>query len=315
MVTIRYRSRSPMVIPLADASALASSARRTTVVRLLLALVVVGLLAGAVLSARDAGARPSTYFDAAGAGVIVVDLSTSIDESRYRRLARVLRTLVETSQPIGLVIHSDDAYEALPLGTSGDVLRPMLRFFEAPLAASRLAGFTFPENPWATSFRGGTRISAGLSVARQALEREGVAGGSVLLISDLDDSPFDTATLTEEAVRYRRARIDLRLVSLRPAQPDRELFTRLLGREAFVPHKELLANTTLEERHSLAGSFPFLLVLLAAALLGAVALNEHLCGRLRWSAAPAARPSSARSPEVFGLGAGTDDERPRRRAA
>lgn len=278
-------------IPLADAPELHGSVRRTTFVRLLFAVAVTGLVVACVLLAGDAQARPSTYFTDRVSGIAVIDLSTSIDPSRYRRLARVLRTLTTTSQPMGLVVYSDTAYEALPPGTSGEVLRPMLRFFEAPLTA-RLEGiapgvrpgrgFSFPENPWGTAFRGGTRISAGLRVARQALEREGIAGGSVLLVSDLDDSPFDTSALTDEAVRFERAGIDLRLVPLRPAREDRELFTRLFGRKAFVAHTELLANSALEDRRSLTGPFPLLLVLAAAALLIMAAVNELVCGRLRW---------------------------------
>lgn len=286
IATLRRDRRSwATAIPLADAHELDRSVRRTTLVRLLLAATVVGLVAACVLLAREAQARPSTYFTGRVSGIAVVDLSTSIDPSRYRRLARVLRTLITTSQPVGLVIYSDTAYEALPPGTSGEVLRPMLRFFEAPLTA-RL-GFNFPDNPWATAFRGGTRISAGLRVARQALERDGIAGGSVLLVSDLDDSPFDTAALTDEAVRFQRAGIDLRLVPLRPAREDRELFTRLFGKEAFVAHTELLSNTALEERRSLTGPFPLLLVLAAAALLIVAAVNEHVSGRLRWRGSPA----------------------------
>lgn len=269
-------------IPLADAGELERSARRTTWARLVLAAVLVGLLAACVLLAREARARPSTYFAGRASGIAVIDLSTSIDPSRYRRLARVLRTLTTTSQPVGLVVYSDSAYEALPPATSGEVLRPLLRFFEAPLTTSTLGGFDFPENPWGAAFRGGTRISAGLGVARRALERDRIAGGSVLLVSDLDDSPFDTTALTDEAVRYRRAGIDLRLVPLRPSSEDRELFTRLFGKGAFVEHTELLANTALEDRRNLTGPFPLLLVLAAAALLAAAAVNEHVCGRLRW---------------------------------
>jgi hypothetical protein len=286
------RQTGATAIPLADVDELRRSVRRTTLVRLLLAAVVVGLVAVCVLLAREAQARPSSYFTDRVSGIAVMDLSTSIDPSRYRRLARILRTLITTSQPVGFVIYSDTAYEALPPGTSGEVLRPMLRFFEAPLTtpldefaspgSRRGLGFNFPENPWGTAFRGGTRISAGLRVARQALERDGISRGSVLLISDLDDSPFDTAALTEEAVRFERAGIDLRLVPLRPAREDRELFTRLFGREAFVAHTELLANSALEDRRSLTGPFPLLLVLAAAALLIVAAVNEHVCGRLRW---------------------------------
>jgi hypothetical protein len=287
MVALRER------IPLADAPALTGVARRTAVVRLLLAGLLAAAAALAYLFSRDLQARPSSYFASGATGVIVIDFSTSIDPGKYRRIARVLRTVTETSQPVGLVVYSDTAYEAVPPATRGDVLRPLLRFYEAPEGPpvpgrfTRLGGArNFPgrplRSPWQETFRGGTRISAGLSVARQMLERDGVRGGAVMLVSDLDDSPFDMGRIADEAIRYRRARLDLRLVTLNPSREDRELFTRLFGPQAFVGYRELLANSELEERRTLVGSFPGALVATAAALLLLLALNERVNARLRW---------------------------------
>ena len=286
-------------IPVADAGALAGAARRTAVVRLAVAAAVAVLAVLAYLFAGDLRARPSSYFAEGASGVIVIDFSTSIDPSKYRRIARVLRTVVETSQPMGLVIYSDTAYEAVPIGTRGDVLRPLLRFYEVPEGRpipGRFAGFGGPRNfpgrvpqsPWQESFRGGTTISAGLRVAREMLRREGIRGGSVMLVSDLDDSPFDTERLAEEAIRYRRAGIDLRLVTLGPSSEDRELFVRLMGPQAFVGHRELLANSELEERRTLVGSFPAALAVVGGGLLLLLALNERLNARLRCRLAVAA---------------------------
>jgi hypothetical protein len=280
---------SPDSIPIADAPGLAAPARRTRLLRLLLAVALTGLLAGCVLLARSREARPSSYF-ASGSGVAVVDLSTSIDPERYRRLARVLRTLVRTGQPVGLVAFSDSAYEMLPPGTRGEELRPLLRFFEPPSTTRsrrggpRLAqGFGFLESPWSGTFRGGTRISTGLAVARRILERDQIVGGSVLLVSDLDDSPLDLEALTQEVVRYQRDGIDLRVVPLFPNPEDRLFFSRIAGPGAFVQNDELLANTALEEHQTLVGSFPFSLVAASGLLLVLLAVNEHLFGRLRWS--------------------------------
>jgi hypothetical protein len=283
---------TPNRIPLADAPAFAAPARRTALARLGLAGGIAGVAVLCLLFARHVEARPSSYFGEGATGVIVIDFSTSIDPSKYRRIARVLRTVAETSQPVGLVVYSDTAYEAVPPGTRGDVLRPLLRFYEetsqVPLP-SRFQRFggprgfgRFRQSPWQDSFRGGTRISAGLAVAREMLERDGVRGGSVLLVSDLDDSPFDTDRLAQEAIRYRRAGLDLRLVPLNPSREDRELFTRLIGPQAFVGHRELLANSDLEERRTLVGSFPLALVFAAGALLLLLAANERLNARLRW---------------------------------
>ena len=280
-------------IPVADASALGGAARRTALVRLFLAAALIGLAALAYLFATQLQARPSSYFAEGATGVIVVDFSTSIDPGKYRRIARVLRTVTETSQPVGLVVYSDTAYEAIPPGTRGDVLRPLLRFYEAPEGPPIPGRFTRPggarnfpgaplRSPWQETFRGGTRISAGLRVAREMLRRDGVRGGSVMLVSDLDDSPFDTNRLAEEAISYRRSGLDIRLVSLNPSREDRELFTRLFGAEAFVAHRELLANSELEERRTLVGSFPAGLAIAGAALLLLLALNERVNARLRW---------------------------------
>jgi hypothetical protein len=278
-------------IPVADAPALGRAARRTTVVRLLLVVALLGAAALAYLFATELDARPSSYFAEGTTGVVVIDFSTSIDPGKYRRIGRVLHTVAETSQPVGLVVYSDAAYEAIPPGTRGDVLRPLLRFYERPdrrLAPRVRGGFgapvfrELPASPWQRTFRGGTRISAGLSVAREMLVRDRVQGGSVMLVSDLDDSPFDTARLGDEAIRYRRAGIDIRLVPLSPAAEDRELFMRLFGPEAFVDHRELLANSELEERRTLVGSFPAALVGVAVALLLLLALNERLNARLHW---------------------------------
>jgi hypothetical protein len=283
-------------IPVADASSLAGPARRTTFLRLLLVVALLGAAALAYVFATGLDARPSSYFAEGATGVVVIDFSTSIDPGKYRRIARVLRTVAETSQPVGLVVYSDAAYEAIPPGTRGDVLRPLLRFYERPdrrLAPRVRGGFgaplarELPPSPWQRTFRGGTRISAGLKVAREMLVRDRIRGGSVMLVSDLDDSPFDTARLGDEAILYRRAGIDMRLVPLSPAREDRELFMRLFGPKAFVDHRELLANSELEERRTLVGSFPAWLVAAAAALLLLLAVNERLNARLRWRRAGA----------------------------
>jgi hypothetical protein len=275
-------------IPVATAPALDHAARRTTWMRLLLALAVLGALAWAVVLAADLRTRPSSYFAGGGSGVVVTDLSSSVDPNRYRRLARVFRTFVETNQPVGLVTFSDTAYEVLPPGTRGEEMRPILRFFEPPEQtgvggrATRGEGFGFVESPWSGVFRGGTRISEGLRIAREMVQRDRIPNPGVVLVSDLDDSPFDLEPLTDEVVRYGRAGIDLRIVPLFPGPDDRELFSRLVGEDAFIYNDELLRNTTIEERRTLVGDFPFGLVLAAAVVLVLLAVHEHLTGRLTW---------------------------------
>ncbi len=277
--------REPLLghrIPLADAGALAGAAQRTTLLRMGLALAILLAAILCLVLARRLDSQPSSYFGGGTSGVVVVDFSTSIDPGKYRRIDRVLRTIVRTSQPVGLVAYSDSAYEVVPPGTRGDALRPILRFFEAGSPTGRGLTNRFADSPWTGSFRGGTKISAGLRIAREALAREHVTRGSVLLVSDLDDSAFDTEALTQETVRYRQAGIRLRLIPLFPPREDRELFTRLLGPSAFVANRELLQNSQLEGRHTLVGRFPWALVAAVAGLLGLLALNERALGALGW---------------------------------
>ncbi len=281
MVALREPLLDPR-IPLADADALISAARRTTRLRVGLALAILLAAVLCLVLARRLDSQPSSYFGRGTSGMVVVDFSTSIDPGKYRRIDRVLRTIVQTSQPVGLVAYSDSAYEVLPPGTRGDALRPILRFFEAGSPIGRGLTNRFVDSPWTGSFRGGTKISAGLRIAREAIAREHVARGSVLLVSDLDDSAFDTEALTQETVRYRKAGIQLRLIPLFPPREDRELFTRLLGRGAFVGNPELLRNSQLEGRHTLVGRFPWALVAAVAGMLALLAVNERALGALGW---------------------------------
>jgi hypothetical protein len=282
-------------IPLADAGALGGAFRRTAALRLALALALLALAAGIVLLARGLQAPPSSYFASGAGGIVVTDLSSSIDPAKYRRMARVFRSIADTNQPTGFVVFSDTAYEQLPPGTRGSELRPVVRFFEPQRRrdgggrGGRFGGgnFNYPPNPWSGSFRGGTRVSTGLTVAREMIERDGITNGTVLLISDLDNSPFDNPKLAREIDLYERAKITLRIVPLFPADEDRALFLRLVGPQAFVANRELLNNASLRERRTLAASFPAALAVAGAALLLLLAVNERLTGRLSWQEATA----------------------------
>jgi len=279
-------------LPTSAVRELEQTARRTRVRHLGLALGAVALLAAAVTLSTRLAARPSSYFATGGGGVVVLDLSTSVEPAKYRRIQRVLRSLAQTSTRVGLVVFSDDAYEMLTPGTRGDELRPLLPFFEPPPTpppfrrGPRSERPPIPRtfglaSPWTGSFRGGTKISSGLGEARRVIERDGIEP-DVLLISDLDDSALDTERLTQELIRYDADEIDLRVVPLFAFREDRDLFEQLLGEQAFVQNRELLGNTAVEERQTLVGSFPVALVVAAGALLALLALNERLCGRVSW---------------------------------
>jgi hypothetical protein len=278
-------------IPLADARALAGAAARTRVVRAVLALLLAALLAVSFLVARAQPVHHSSFFAAGESGVVVLDFSSSIGVPGYRRITNVLRPVVEANQPIGVVYFSDVGYVALPPGTPGRELRPFLRFLRTPplgefpsaaeLERAERAFSRMEANPWSAAFRGGTRISAGLEIAREAVVREG-GRGTVLLVSDLDDSLFDLPSLSETLARYRRDGIRLRVVPLFPSTDDRAFFRRAIGPGGFVTHAELLRNARSTEQRSLQSGFPLALVVLVVALLGALAANELLCGRLEW---------------------------------
>jgi hypothetical protein len=286
----RLRPSRRAGIPLADAGALGAAFRRTSLVRVLLALALLALAAAMFLLARGLQAPPSSYFASGAGGIVVTDLSSSIDPAKYRRMARVFRSIAETNQPTGFVVFSDTAYEQLPPGTRGAELRPIVRFFE-PRRSQRRGrfggGFDYPPNPWSGSFRGGTRVSTGLAVARRMVERDGIRNATVMLVSDLDNSPFDNPKLAREIDLYERAKITLRVVPLFPSDEDRALFLRLVGPQAFVANRELLQNAALRERRTLAGSFPAGLFAAGVALLLLLALNERLTGRLTWRQAAA----------------------------
>ena len=284
-------------LPTSAADELRPEQRRTRRVRVLLAAAALGLLVAAFGFARDLHALPTSYFASGSGGIVVLDLSTSVDAQKSQRVLRVLQSLSETEGRVGLVVFSDSAYEMLPPDTRSEELRPLLRFFDqGPVGfpvpqgfGGRRGGNGNPaaarpreESPWSLAFRGGTRISTGLAEARAVIEREGNRSLSVLLLSDLDDSGFDTAALTEELGAYEREGIRLRVIPLFPAQEDKQLFTGIAGKGVFVDRPELLRNTTVRERLTLVGSSPWALVGAGAALLGLLALNERWCARLRW---------------------------------
>jgi hypothetical protein len=270
--------------------------RRTRWVRLALAAAAVALLLVAFGLARDLHALPTSYFATGSGGVVVLDLSTSVDAQKSQRVQRVLQSFAETEGRIGLIVFSDSAYEMLPPDTRSEELRPLLQFFDQGPVGFAQRGFgggsrggsagppqrPREESPWSLAFRGGTRISTGLAEARAVIAREGNPDLSVLLLSDLDDSGFDTSALTEELVAYERDGIRLRVVPLFPAPEDRRLFTQIAGKNVFVDRPELLRNTTVRERLTLVGSSPWALVCAGAALLGLLAVNERWCARLTW---------------------------------
>ena len=275
-------------IPLADTAELRAQAGRTLAVRVLLGALAAAALVGAVLVSRDARGEQTQLFAGHGSGVLVVDLSASVGATPHARIGRAFRQLVASRSSFGLVFFSDVAYEALPPGTRWTELRPLLRFFtRRPRPASvggRPRRFERPApSPW-TGLRGGTRISTGLALARQILRRDGARDAGVLLVSDLDDSLFDTSALTRTLSDYEREDIPLRVLGLSPSRDDQEFFERIIGKQAIVSSTELAPSREGREANVVKASdaFPAALVAAALVLLLAVAANEHWSTRLRW---------------------------------
>jgi hypothetical protein len=254
-------------------------------VRLVLALALVASLVSAYVLSRGLAVRQGGFLPVGSTGVIVLDLSASVSQAANRRIAGVIDNAVESDQPTGLAFFSDTAYELVPPRTPGDELRPLLRFFRPkPISpAERLrileetggqGGDVFVKNPWADDFRGGTRISAGLRLARQMLLREHIRHGSVLLVSDLDYSSADSSALTQVLLQYRAERLPLRIVPLFPSKEDRDFFGRILGADPLVSWKELSDSIGRQATPGSSGTLPtgLLVVGVLAALL--LAVNE-----------------------------------------
>ena len=135
-------------IPLADAPLLAGVARRTLAVRSLLGLIVVCSVVAALLIARHPATRTLVPLASSGDTIVVLDLSASISTDTYSQIGSALSGLARSNGRLGLVLFSDQAYEALPQGTPAADLAPLVRLFTLPKETQ--AGFapTLPPNPW-----------------------------------------------------------------------------------------------------------------------------------------------------------------------
>jgi hypothetical protein len=282
----RRRSDSgSRAIPLGDAGALAGAARRTRIVRLALALCLLGLLGAAAALAPEEKAPPS-FVPPDERGVVALDVSASISREIYGRIESALRGLAQSGRRYGLVVFSDTAYVALPPGTDATELDRFADIFDVPSQTGAGVARRPPPNPWTRTFVGGTRISAGLRLAGQALEQSGVGRGAVILVSDLDDDPTDSARLVSAVQALQRANIPLRVIGLNPSSDDARYFEALLGRAGAVrespapeegPDLPAAATSPLSRTTT-----PVVLLVLAGLFALALAVNEHVGARLRW---------------------------------
>jgi hypothetical protein len=262
---------------LGDLVQLSRPARRTTLVRVGLALALAATLAGAVLLARSAGSgRAAVLPVGAKTGVLVIDMSASVAGPPFERVATVLRGLVSANQAMGLVMFSDVAYELLPPNSPPSALQQFVRFFE-PRSFSKGAP-VFAQSPW-SQFSGGTRISTGLVAGANALRRAGVTHGSLVLMSDLNDSQDDRNPLIAEATVLRQQHLPVRIVPVNATPQNVQLFVHLFGAGAFVG-PQAFKKTSKRRVEPIAASSPWALLAVGLVLVGLLAANERLNSRL-----------------------------------
>jgi hypothetical protein len=265
-------------IPLTTDRKLAGIARRTGALRLALALVVVGSAVAAIFIARHPHTHVLVPLSARGDTIVVVDLSASISTDTYSQIGATLASLAHSNRRLGLVLFSDQAYEALPQGTPAADLAPLVRLFTLPKVTR--AGFapTLPPNPWTASFSGGTKISAGMTLAHTIAVSAGSPRPTVVLISDLSDDPRDLTRLASILLAYGRDRIPVRIVGLDPAPADLALFRRSLTPEPAVVTAPAVGDPAPTSRTP----FPWPLVLCALLACAALGYREGWSPRLDW---------------------------------
>lgn len=269
MVALRERG-----LPYAELPTLGRPVVRTTAFRAVLGLALAGLALAALAVALGRDARPDPLLPAGTTGMIVIDLSASA--GLHPEVGELFRRVAAANEPTGVIVFSDVPYELVPPGTPGRDLASMIRFF-TPTQGGGAAS-----NPWSTTFQAGTRISAGLEAARDALEREGIERGSILLVSDLEFFQDDLARLTAVITAFRREGIELRIVPLAAREAQRRFFERVAGAEAFIDLETGLTVSRGSGTFRLAEEeTPWLFLVLALGLAVLLTANERLCGRLR----------------------------------
>jgi hypothetical protein len=269
--------RRGLAVPSADLPRLHVPAQRTGAVRIVLTAALIATLVWLFVIAKSAGTgRAAVFPEGADTGVVALDMSASISGPIYARVATTLRGIVNANQSVGLIMYSDTAYELLPPNSPPGAMLQFIPFF-VPL---RYYGSTpvFGQTPWDT-FMGGTRVAAGLEMARKALRRAHVEHGAILLVSDLDDSNADQGLLETEALRLREEHIPVRIVPLFAQPRDKRLFAALFGEDSFVD-PSVFTHTATRRAASIAAPQPWMLILLGGLLVLLLAGNERFNGRL-----------------------------------
>jgi len=284
---------SPGSIALGDARSLGAATRRTRWTRIGLAAALAAVAVAAFFFARARNLTPTPLLPPGSSGIIVLDLSSSVEHGTLDRMYAGLSQLGATNDRFGVVVFSGHAYEALPPNTPARELAPLARFFrELPKSRVHFAngappvippGGLYPPNPWANGFSGGTEISTGLALARKLVLGSKTTRPAVWLMSDLADDPPDRRNVVRVAKSYIDLGIALHVVALEPRRSDLRFFERLLGPRGTLIQAKPSAQVRLG--HSYA--FPVALVISAVVLALLLALNELRGTMLSWEPAEA----------------------------
>jgi hypothetical protein len=261
-------------IPLADASTFHRRAVATRVVLAALGAAAAAAAIGVLFASRFSHAQTLVVLPSSANVVVVLDLSASISSNSFSRIGATLRVLSRSRDRVGLVIFSDDAYEALPSGTPAVDLAPMVRYFTLPRQS---APGLFPLNPWGSIFTGGTNIAAGMEMAIDIAVAQRPRP-AVMLISDLDDDPNNLNALTAVGAVAQHDGVPIRIVGLSPSPANVAYFRNVFGRNAPIVEAPTPAQATRQEQ----APFPWTLVALAVAAATALALREAWAPRLAW---------------------------------
>jgi hypothetical protein len=285
--------RSAHAIPSVDASALRPAGRRT---RIALALVSLAALLVALLLVLVPNRAPKTPTALSGGDglMVVIDVSSStlgFSDTIGKSLLVLAR---DPEQKAGLVLASESAYVALPPETPGSALRGWQRMIayvnqqnQKLAARAKLDRTPLPnpapgDYPWVGIFTGGTKLSAGLARALQALRETGRPGGQIVLISDLRDPPEDLPRVSALIARMKELGVTFRIVTVGNASRDRTYFSDFGGAEFITSTADAVyATDKVEVRSPSLSAAPLVLLGLALALL--LACVEPLLP-LRWRA-------------------------------
>jgi hypothetical protein len=275
-------------VPNAELASLRRAWLLTTAVRIGLAVALTLLLVWIFIDARRLQQLPAAFVPQGSSTILVLDLSQSVTDPTFRRVANTLTKLDESGGSVGLIVFSDVAYELFPPGSPPEEIKPVIRYFR-PLPGFKINvfGVPYPRNPWNTVFSGGTSISSGLELAQQVIKRDKVEKPVILLLSDLDTAASDQAQLTRTLANLRTERVLVRVVPLFPTPDDRQYFAQLVGEENLITPSQLAAVRRRKTEGLLEGQNPKTLALLAGILVLTLAANEWWCRRLDVPGAPA----------------------------